>query len=184
MWEAIQAGIDSLEHLQGFTDEEMDLIAAHDLILVPTLTATKCSVDAGLMPRVAPHLRERSVAWMNQNWQDKQAGMARALQAGVRMALGTDAGYTNCLHGENAYELELLVGCGMTSMQAIVAATATAAECVGMDKHVGRLQAGLLADLLVVQGNPLADISVLRDPRNIKALYKDGEKIKRVGSDQ
>ena len=177
MWEAIQAGIDSLEHLQGFSEEEMDLVAAHDLILVPTLTATKCSVDAGLNPRVPPHLRERSIVWMNKNWQDKQDGMVRALKAGVRIALGTDAGYSNCLHGKNAYELELLVGCGMTPMQAIVAATATAAECVGMDKHVGRLEAGLLADLLIVQGNPLADISVLRDPGNIKALYKGGEKI-------
>jgi imidazolonepropionase-like amidohydrolase len=104
--------------------------------------------------------------------------MRRALAAGVRIALGTDAGYTNCLHGQNAYELELFVQEGMTPMQAIVAATSTAAECVRLADAVGTLRRGFLADILLVEGDPLADISLLRQPERLRAIFKDGRAVK------
>lgn len=178
MCDAIRAGIDSLEHLQGFTEEEMALIAEHGVILVPTLTATKCTVDNGVMPQVPERLRAKALQWMVRNWKDKQAGMKRALAAGVRIALGTDAGYTNCLHGQNAYELGLFVQEGMTPMQAIVAATSTAAECVRLGDSVGTLRKGYLADILLVEGDPLKDIAILRRPERLKAIYKDGRLVK------
>ena len=104
--------------------------------------------------------------------------MRRALAAGVRIALGTEAGYTNCLHGQNAYELELFGQAGMTPMQAIVATTSTAADGVRLSDSVGALRKGYLADILLVKGDPLADISILRQPERLKAIYKDCRLVK------
>jgi imidazolonepropionase-like amidohydrolase len=183
MCSAIRAGIDSLEHLQGFTEEEMDLIAQHKVILVPTLTATRCTVDTGDRPDAPERFRERAIELSRQNWRDKQLGMKRALAAGVKMALGTDAGFVNCFHGNNAYELELLVEEGMTSMQAIMAATSMAAECLQFADHIGTLAKDYYADFLLVQGDPLSDISVLRDQKKLRAICKGGEFIKKELSD-
>ncbi|NLE77803.1 MAG: amidohydrolase family protein, partial [Chloroflexi bacterium] len=174
----IEAGIDTLEHLQGFSQEEMDLIVSHGVILVPTLTATKCTVDVGTAPQADPAKQQRFISWMQQNWRDKQAGMKRALAAGVRMAVGTDAGYAHCLHGANAYEMELLVQEGMSPMQGLVAATSTAAEALQLEEEIGSLRPGHYADLLIVEGQPHVDISVLRDVNRIKAICKNGRFVK------
>ena len=85
---------------------------------------------------------------------------------------GTDAGGWG--HGNNAEELECLVEAGMTPMQALVAATAWASECCGLEKEVGTVERGKLADLLVVDGDPLSDIKVLQDKSRIKLVMKEG----------
>jgi imidazolonepropionase-like amidohydrolase len=86
---------------------------------------------------------------------------------------GTDAGGHG--HPANAGELECLVKSGMTPMQAIQAATGWAAECLGREDALGTVAAGKLADLVVVDGDPLADIAVLRDPQRIALVIKDGQ---------
>ena len=97
----------------------------------------------------------------------------RALELGVRVVAGTDAGGHG--HPANAGELECLVKAGMTPMQALQAATGWAAECLGWEDRLGTLESGKLADLVVVDGDPLADITVLRDPARIALVIKDGK---------
>jgi len=178
MLDAIRAGVDSVEHMQGYTEEDMELIAAHGVVLVPTLTTARRVVDTGLVAHIPQHKRERALKFMRQNWKDKLAALKRALAAGVRIAVGTDSGYSNCLHGQNAYELELLVEGGMTPMQAVVAATSMAAECLGLGHELGTLRKGYYADILIVNGDPLADISLLREAEHLKAVYKGGQLVK------
>lgn len=99
----------------------------------------------------------------------------RALDAGVRIACGTDAGMPFTYHGDSAYELELYVRFGMTPMQAIVSATKTAAESLWIEDRVGTVEAGKFADLLVLNADPTADITCLqRKGEVIEQVYLEG----------
>jgi len=105
--------------------------------------------------------------------EDHKASFSRAVQAGVRVAMGTDSGVGE--HGCNAEELQRMVEAGMTPMQAIVASTKTASECVHMAGDVGTLEPGKYADLLVVDGDPLGDISVLQNKDCLSLILKGGQ---------
>ena len=94
---------------------------------------------------------------------------AKAYKAGVTIAFGTDMGVTP--HGQNAREFELMVGAGMAPMDAIKAATITAARLVGQDKDLGSVEKGKIADLVAVNGDPLQDISLVRD---VQFVMKEG----------
>jgi imidazolonepropionase-like amidohydrolase len=100
------------------------------------------------------------------------ASIRRALDIGVKVVAGTDAGGHG--HPANAGELDCLVRAGMTPMQALQAATGWAAECLGREDELGTVAAGKLADLVAVDGDPLADIAILRDPARIALVVKDG----------
>ncbi len=102
-----------------------------------------------------------------------QESMQQALAAGVKVVAGTDAG--GFVHGDNAREIELLVERGMSNMQAIQAATGWAAECAGLEREIGTIAPGKSADLLVIDGDPLRDIAILRQQEKIKLVIKDGE---------
>ena len=95
-----------------------------------------------------------------------------ALELGVPIAMGTDTGVGP--HGTNAEELELMVEYGMTPMQAIVAATRTAAACVRLGDLVGTIEPGKRADIIGVRGDPLEEIGVLADRERIELVLKDG----------
>ena len=95
-----------------------------------------------------------------------------AVSAGVKVSSGTDAG--GFVHGDNAREVELMVERGLSNMQAIQTATGWAAECIGRGKEFGSVQAGLYADFLVVDGDPLKDIGVIREKGLIKMVMKGG----------
>jgi imidazolonepropionase-like amidohydrolase len=99
-----------------------------------------------------------------------------ALSAGVKIALGTDAGAFK--HGENAKEFEYLVGAGMTPMQAIVAGTKMGAQCMGRGDEVGVLREGRFADLLVVDGDPLEDVRILQARSRLRLIMQDGVAVK------
>ncbi len=88
--------------------------------------------------------------------------------------MGSDAGMPFVNHGDNAFELEQLVEAGMTSMQALVASTSTAAKALGLASSVGVIEKNKLADILIVNGNPLKDITLLQDKEQITAVLKEG----------
>ena len=90
--------------------------------------------------------------------------------------MGTDAG--GYVHGLNPMELQLMVEAGMTSMQSIVASTRTAAECMGLAGDLGTLKPGKLADVLVVDGDPIAEIAILQDRDRLPLILKGGSIFK------
>ncbi len=104
------------------------------------------------------------------------ASFRMALEKGVRIAMGTDTGVGP--HGTNAEELVLKVAGGMTPMQAIVATTKTAAECLRLDHLTGTIEVGKRADIIAVDGDPLADIGVLRHRERLLLIMKDGRVYK------
>jgi imidazolonepropionase-like amidohydrolase len=101
-----------------------------------------------------------------------------AVERGVPIAMGTDSGVGE--HGTNAEELQLMVEGGLTPLQAITATTGVAADCVRLGHLTGRLSEGKRADLLVVDGDPLADITILQDRASLQLLMKDGVIVKNL----
>jgi len=165
---ALEAGVDSIEH-GCYLDEEPELIAMmaeRGVFLVPTLTVYEYHRES---PR--PHVRERARALSAHHVESIQ----RAMAAGVRVVAGTDAGGHG--HPPNAAEIQHLVAAGLTPMQAIQAATGLAAECLGLEREIGTIEKGKRADLVVVDGDPLADVRVLQDARRIQHVFKDGEVV-------
>ncbi len=162
---AIEAGVDSIEH-GCYLDEDRELIpmmAERGIFFVPTLLVYEYHRES-----TAPHVRERAHA-LRAHHQDS---VARALEAGVKVVAGTDAGGHG--HPNNAAELALLVAAGLTPMQALQAATRRAAECLGLEAEIGTIEKGKWADLVLVEGDPLRDIAVLQDVRRIKRVIKGG----------
>jgi imidazolonepropionase-like amidohydrolase len=162
---AIEAGVDSIEH-GCYLDEDRELIpmmAERGIFFVPTLTVYEYHRQSP-----APYVRERAHALRAHHVES----IGRALAAGVKIVAGTDAGGHG--HPNNAAELPLLVGAGMTPMQAIQAATSRAAECLGLEAEIGTIEKGKWADLVLVEGDPLQDIAILQDPRRIRRVIKGG----------
>src|SRR5262244_1187275 len=162
---AIEAGVDSIEH-GCYLDEEPELIAMmaeRGVFLVPTLTVYEYHRESR-----ARHVRERSGALHVHHVES----IHRALEAGVRVVAGTDAGGHG--HPPNAAELAHLVTAGLTPMQAIQSATSLAAACLGLEREIGTVEKGKRADLVVVDGDPLADLKILQDPQRILLVLKDG----------
>jgi imidazolonepropionase-like amidohydrolase len=102
--------------------------------------------------------------------------LKKAMAAGVNIIVGTDAGTPFNYHGESAYELECLVDNGFTEMQAIQAATKTAAQALLLP-DLGTLEKGNVADFIVVDGNPLQDIKILQNVEKVKMVFKEGKLV-------
>ena len=163
---AIEAGAGSIEH-GCYLAEDPDLakmMADQGIFLVPTFEVYEYHSTVS-----APHMQERARSLMEIH----RESMHQALSAGVKVVAGTDAG--GFVHGDNAREVELLVERGMSPMQAIQAATGWAAECVGLDREIGTIEKGKLADLLVLDGDPLSDITIVRDQERMMLVMKGGQ---------
>ena len=145
----LRAGIDCIEHGSLATDETIASMVEHGTFLVPT-TYLADAMDVSHAP---PELQAKAAEVFPRAKQT----ISKAIAAGVKIACGTDA--PAIPHGRNAHELAALVDRGMTPLQAIRAATLTSAELIDVDDR-GRLEAGLLADVIAVPGDPLADITV------------------------
>ncbi|MFQ5554700.1 MAG: amidohydrolase family protein [Acidimicrobiia bacterium] len=163
---AIRAGIRSIEHGIYLDDEAISLMLEHGTYLVPTLvapTGVLRAVEAGASIPPASVLKAEQVR------EDHRASFARAVDAGVRIAMGTDSAVTP--HGENLAELELMVEGGMTERATLEATTIEAARLLGVEDELGSIEPGKIADLVVVDGDPY-DFASLRE--RIEQVWKDG----------
>jgi imidazolonepropionase-like amidohydrolase len=169
---ALWAGIHSIEHGVFLDEEAIELMLETKAYLVPTLSAPTQIIKAGTKKGVPAFAVEKSKSVSKTHFQS----VKRAHQAGVPIAMGTDAGTPFNLHGENLKEMELLIKTGLTPMEAIVAATQTGSEVLdlGLGKKIGTLEKGKLADLIIVDGNPLQDIRILQETNKILAIMKEG----------
>lgn len=158
MRRAVLAGVRTIEHGQDGSRETFELMKAKGVVLCPCLAANEAIVRyAG---RKGPIVERLNVA---------KAGFQRALAVGVTIACGSDAGVFT--HGTNARELELMVAYGMTPQQALAAATTTAAGVLGAPE-LGAIRQGAACGLVVLDGDPLADIANLR---RVRAVIREGD---------
>ncbi len=170
MKNAIRAGAHSIEHATLMDDEAAALMREQGVFMVPTLSAIARTADCGLncgIPETTVH-KARTMRARH------EASFKKAHRSGIPIALGTDAGTPFNHHGENAQELDRMVALGMSPMEAIVAATASAARLLGIEHLVGTIEVGKEADLLIVDGNPLKKISLLRDRDRIVGVIQAG----------
>ena len=162
---AVEAGVDSIEH-GAYLDEDADLLSTmrdKEIYLVPTLSVYLYHAKHG-----TPHGRARATSLRDHHVRS----IGLAIDAGVKVVAGTDAG--GWVHGNNAQEISCLVDAGMSPMEALVAATGHAAACLGLDSDVGTVEPGKKADLVLVQGDPLRDVSILEEGRAVQLVMKDG----------
>jgi imidazolonepropionase-like amidohydrolase len=174
---ALRAGVATIEHGTYLDEEACDAMRETGTILVPTRTIIE-NILADLS-KVPPYAAAKLTALA-----DTHADMVRmAIERGVTIALGTDLGLTGMdlpgAWGTNAAELRHMVALGMTPLQAIEAGTATAPRTLGPQApRSGLLAEGYDADLITVDGDPLADISVLENPDRITAVWAGGRQVK------
>lgn len=161
---AVEAGVTSVEHGYQLDDALRQKMVDDGIFLVPTLLETMADVTS------SPAGQAKSAHWHTVAHESIGASVA----AGVKIAVGTDAGLSPA-HGTNLKELGLLVRFGgLTPMQAIVAGTSASAELCGLADELGTVAAGKLADLVIVRGDPLADIDAVGEPDNILLVLKEG----------
>ncbi|SFB41048.1 Imidazolonepropionase [Amycolatopsis marina] len=169
---AVRNGARSIEHGNHLDDETLELMAQRGAWLVPTLSAgvgLRESIESGVP--YPSHI----LAKVEESQGDQT--VRRAVEAGVRIAMGTDAPLYP--HGKNLLELELLVERGLSPADALHSATLSAAELMGLDRTLGSLQPGKRADIVVVEGNPL-DVNNLGE--RIRAVYQDGRVVPNGGA--
>jgi imidazolonepropionase-like amidohydrolase len=168
---ALRAGFDSIEHGTFMDDEALDLLLARDVPCVPALQFEWASIQYGPsfgMPQ--------AVVDGHQETLDGGAESARRiLRAGGRLGMGGDYGFAWNPHGDYAKELSFFVNyVGFTPLETLTCATRTGAEIMGRSHEIGTLEAGKLADVLVVEGDVLADIRILEDRTRFVAVLQGG----------
>jgi imidazolonepropionase-like amidohydrolase len=167
---ALRAGFDTLEHCVWTDDEAVELMLETGTPIVPTLLhRTDRAIDLRLETGTPRFVTEKMRALQSDCFETFQ----KVHEAGVTIAMGTDMGLDPEM-GANSAELALYVEFGMTPLEAIRSATSTAAQAIGLGEVTGSLEAGKAADVLVVDGDPVADIAVLQDRDRITIVMKDG----------
>jgi imidazolonepropionase-like amidohydrolase len=161
---AIRAGAASIEHGTLMDDEGRTLMKQHGTYLVPTLEVREC---------VGNNFPPEFVAKANEIMTAQLANFRKAVDAGVKIAFGTDIGV--CPFGQNAREFNLMVQNGMTPIRAIQSATVAGADLLGISDKVGSIKRGKLADIIAVRGNPVADVRLLE---HVSFVMKQGEIFK------
>jgi imidazolonepropionase-like amidohydrolase len=161
---AVRAGAASIEHGTLMDDEGRMLMKQHGTYLVPTLEVREC---------VGGNYAPEFVAKANQIMTVQLQNFRKAVNAGLKIAFGTDIGV--CPFGQNAREFNFMVQNGMTPMQAIQSATVAGADLLGISDKIGSIKTGKFADLIAVRGNPLTDVRLLEDVRFVMkqgVIYK------------
>ena len=168
---ALRAGIDSIEHGVYLDDEAVRLMKKRGVLLIPTLAALFQIESKGVKAGIPAFAVEKTLKVKPFHLES----ICLARQAGVAVAMGTDAGTPFNLHGENLQELQLLVQhCGFSPLEAIEAGTRVSAQVLGLEKELGTIEEGKFADLVVVDGDPLDDINILLQRTSIRLVVHSG----------
>jgi imidazolonepropionase-like amidohydrolase len=157
---AAEAGVDSIEHATLLDERTVRVIKERGVAIVPTLLVVHSLLEHA--DALDPVVLDRTRAVSERH----REGVRMAHKAGVRIGTGTDAGAPFTRHDRFAMEPQLLTECGLSSEEALVAATSGAADIVGLEK-AGHIGAGCWADLLFIDGDPLKDLGVLRTPKGV-----------------
>lgn len=168
---AVRAGVTSIEHGSFLDDEGIDLMKKNGTYLVPTMLAGDHVHEKSKIDGYFPEIVRVKAAVIGPKIKET---VAKAYKAGVKIAFGTDCGVS--AHGQNAREFQLLVEAGVPPMKAIQMATSVAAKVLAMEDTLGTVEAGRFADLVAVEGDPLADIKLLQ---NVAFVMKDGVVVKK-----
>ncbi|MCQ2011602.1 amidohydrolase family protein [Sporolactobacillus sp. STSJ-5] len=167
---ALRAGVDSVEHAFYLDDEAIQMFLEKDTFIVPTLIAVYGISDRGegqvpdFMLDVAREVKKAHIE-----------SISKAAKAGVKLAMGTDAGTpNNDFRNDSGFELQLMVEAGCTPLQTLQAATVNGARLLKIDNEFGTLEAGKFADFIVLDGNPLDDIKSVQEE---KRVFKKGKEI-------
>ncbi len=163
---AVRAGVTSIEHGTYMDEEAIRLMKERGTWYVPTILAGKFVAEKAEIDGYWPPVVRPKAAAIGPHIQDT---FARAYKAGVKIVFGTDSGVSP--HGQNAREFGYMVEAGMPPMEAIKSATSVAAAFLGIEDTTGALRAGLAADIVAVEGDPLEDITVLE---SMRFVMKDG----------
>jgi imidazolonepropionase-like amidohydrolase len=167
--DAVRAGADSVEHATDMDDDTIAEMVRRKTFYVPTIDHNRYYAEYrdqfGYGPEVAARLND----YVARNLETAR----RAFKAGVRFAMGSDAVFT--MFGQNTRELGWFIKAGMTPQQALASATSNGAELLGMEKSLGAVVPGYYADIVAVEGDPLADISVVIN--NVRWVMKGGSVV-------
>lgn len=166
---AVLAGADSIEHGSYINDEDIQLMKEHGTYLVPTLYLGDWLMENYPSLGLTPNMIEKAKMVMPIARQN----IAHAFKAGVKVAFGTDSAVYP--HGLNAREFAVMVKLGLTPLQSIQSATVNAADLLGWSDRVGTLEPGKFADIIAVDGDPLADVRVLE---TVRFVMKGGEVVR------
>lgn len=168
---ALKIGVHIIDHGDGFDDACIDRIVERGAYLTPSLFFPK------VMMTIAPGIPYTDA--MKPEFDAMRAILPRASAAGVKFLIGDDYGAKGFSHGRYAEELALYVNeVGIPALDVIRWATKNGAEAMGLGDVTGTLEAGKLADLLVVDGDPIADITILQDRNRLLAIFKGGSGVK------
>jgi imidazolonepropionase-like amidohydrolase len=170
MLRAVRAGVHSIEHGTYMSDEVMAAMREKGTWYVPTISAGRFVAEKAKVDGYFPAIVRPKAATIGPLLQET---FTKAYRAGVKIAFGTDQGVAP--HGDNGLEFVYMVEAGMPPMEAIQSATIEAAKLLGMDDQLGTVDAGKLADLVAVQGDPIADI---RQMTNVAFVMKGGRVYK------
>ena len=154
---AIRAGVRSIEHGSLMDGESIALMAEHGTYLVADVWMGDWTIEQGEREGWSPNVMRK----LRETTDVQREGFAKAVEAGVRIAFGTDSG--TYPHGMNAHQFAMMVKLGMTPIEAIRSATVVAAELLGWRDRVGAIEPGLFADLVAVRGDVLSDVGRLTD---------------------
>lgn len=170
MKRAVKAGVHSIEHGTMMSEETMEMMIAAGTWYVPTVTAGMSAAEYAKIPGYYPAVvRDKAMNIGDQI----QETFGRAYKKGVKIAFGTDAGVFP--HGENYREFLYMTEVGMPNLEAIQAATLNAAQLLGIEATLGTIEAGKIADIIAVTGNPDEDIAVMKD---VTFVMKEGKVYK------
>jgi imidazolonepropionase-like amidohydrolase len=167
---AIKAGIDSVEHGYLLDEEGIELMFDRRTYLVATSAAVRNVVKHGAATGIRADVVRKAKSAIERHIES----FKRAHKAGVKLAMGTDTGVPFTDHGNNLDEVVYLVEMGLSPLEALSATTSDAAKLLRMNDRIGSLEAGKLADFVVIDGDPLTDITVLQDKSRIRIVAIGG----------